>query len=170
MACSAGGHRDAAASQRNEPFMLRAKVAHFPKRANIFVDKSAGKSFNSLAVQTRPYLSWIEDLTTNQGVVGSNPTGRATGFSGGFHHRRWEPPCSSSHKIRRCPKTAEMRRNSGSNCGRRNRPQSRYSSKTVKLGGLTGFSHVFRAIQLYENHIAEMRFLAHSLYAFLAEE
>ena len=26
----------------------------------------------------RPYLSWIEDLTTNQGVVGSNPTGRAT--------------------------------------------------------------------------------------------
>ena len=24
----------------------------------------------------RPYLSWIEDLTTNQGVVGSNPTGR----------------------------------------------------------------------------------------------
>ena len=26
----------------------------------------------------RPYLSWIEDLTTNQGVVGSNPTGRTT--------------------------------------------------------------------------------------------
>ena len=26
----------------------------------------------------RPYLSWIEDLTTNQGVVGSNPTGRAS--------------------------------------------------------------------------------------------
>ncbi len=26
----------------------------------------------------RPWLSWIEYLTTNQGVTGSNPVGRAT--------------------------------------------------------------------------------------------
>ena len=28
--------------------------------------------------RTRRYLSWIEDLTTNQGVIGSNPIRRTT--------------------------------------------------------------------------------------------
>lgn len=31
-----------------------------------------------LSNRTRRYLSWIEDLTTNQGVIGSNPIRRTT--------------------------------------------------------------------------------------------
>ena len=31
---------------------------------------------NRCCIDVRPYLSWIEGLTTNQYVVGSNPTGR----------------------------------------------------------------------------------------------
>ena len=31
---------------------------------------------------TRRYLSWIEDLTTNQGVIGSNPIRRTTQIKG----------------------------------------------------------------------------------------
>lgn len=42
------------------------------------VDMFRWSWFNNQAVYARPYLSWIEDLTTNQGVVGSNPTGRAS--------------------------------------------------------------------------------------------
>ena len=32
--------------------------------------------------RTRRYLSWIEDLTTNQGVIGSNPIRRTTQTKG----------------------------------------------------------------------------------------
>ncbi len=39
---------------------------------------------------TRRYLSWIEDLTTNQGVIGSNPIRRTTQANGGsFGSRRF---------------------------------------------------------------------------------
>ena len=34
--------------------------------------------------RTRRYLSWIEDLTTNQGVIGSNPIRRTTQIKGSF--------------------------------------------------------------------------------------
>ena len=52
---------------------------HSVSAGKIIVDRAQVEWFNSQAVfEARPYLSWIEDLTTNQGVVGSNPTGRAS--------------------------------------------------------------------------------------------
>ena len=45
------------------------------------LDKSRGLRENTQAFDVRPYLSWIEELTTNQNVGGSNPSGRTTSFS-----------------------------------------------------------------------------------------
>ena len=37
-----------------------------------------------LQAHVRPYLSWIEGLTTNQNVAGSNPAGRTTLYRNQF--------------------------------------------------------------------------------------
>ena len=57
-------------------------------RRKILLDTFAGNRHNGeccvcSVVCVRPYLSWIEGLTTNQYVEGSNPPGRTTFFRKG---------------------------------------------------------------------------------------
>ena len=56
---------------------LRAANGAFSKKLKILVDKALGPWLNSRCCsEVRRYLSWIEGLTTNQYVGGSNPSRR----------------------------------------------------------------------------------------------
>ncbi len=49
------------------------------KEKNELLDRKTGCKFKE--VKVRPWLNWIEHLTTDQKVRGSNPLGRATFFA-----------------------------------------------------------------------------------------
>ena len=59
------------------PPPLRTANGAFSKKLKILVDKALGSWLNSRCCsEVRRYLSWIEGLTTNQYVGGSNPSRR----------------------------------------------------------------------------------------------